>query len=135
MKRSDSGWRTGGSCYDTCGEDLECSSSMDVSFSSFMQSYCYNKTETFKVGDTCDRDETDVDDIARAPHVGRPFPKCFVPVEEDKHPLKCLPNGNDLICQEEARLFEHCSSKDHIVCEKGLVCSHTMSICVGKDEK
>lgn len=115
-----------------CGKGLTCSKL--VSLFHMFRNICYDKTTSLKVGDKCDKDEAAVDDRVRNPNEGYPFPKCFIPAEDEKNPLKCLPKGKGLACQEEARLFEHCDAKEHIVCERGLVCSPAMSICLGADE-
>lgn len=131
----------GASCGrgEICGKGLTCSFGAASSWSRYVQRVCYDKATRLKVGDKCEKDETDIDDRTRQPHEGYPFPNCFIPPAKDenedlKNALKCLPKGNQLVCQDEARLFEYCSAKENIVCEKGLVCSPTMSICLGEDE-
>lgn len=128
----------GGGDSRKCGKDLSCSGSVTSTWSRYIWSFCYDKSASPKVGDKCDKDETVIDDHTRHPHEGYPFPKRYMPAKDKKkgsqHALKCLPKGKDLVCQEEAWLFEYCSAKENIECEKGLVCSPILSICLGEDE-
>ncbi len=135
-RRSESGAVVGEECDDIspCVKGLKCSNLLRLEpYTADRVRICYNASTSLTQGTACSRDEADDTPMSRYPRVGYPLPECFFPKKGVRF-TKCLRKKDGLACQVEAKLFEYCSEKENIACEKGLVCGK-MSVCVGPNDK
>lgn len=108
---------------DGCKGDLKCLTAPS-NIGVLNTNRCYDPAKILLKGARCN------------PNLRRQKSKCVVDKSRSPpRPLKCLPTRRGFFtCQFEAGLFEHCSVKENIACQIGLVCNKN-AICVPFENK